>query len=119
MKHTKTRKYNRNTKMQGGQSSPPPYSATATNAVILDKLAKLSNETRTLFSWADTYNQKTQALNNTDLMKDHLEIANNINNKAEEVYATAKQLWRSIYNTEWVPPPPEPAPAPAPGSALV
>lgn len=117
MRQTKTRKYNRNTKMQGGQSSPPPpYSATATNTVILNKLADLNNETRILFSWADAYNQKTQALNNTDIMKEHLEIANNINNKAEEVYATARQLWRSIYNTEWVPPPAVPSPAPA-GSA--
>ena len=117
MKYTKTRKYRRNTNMYGGQGGPPSaYSPTATEAVVLDKLAKLGNEASILFNWSENYNSITQTLNNPDTMKLHLEIATNINNKAEEVYATAKQLWRSVYGSEWVPPP-EPAPAPRPAAA--
>ena len=109
MKYTKTRKYRRNTNMQGGQGGV--YSPSATESAILEKILNLGKETSTLLSWSDQYNTITQSLNNTDTMSKHLEIATNINNKAEEVYATAQQLYRSVYGSDWIPPP-EPAPAP-------
>lgn len=114
MKYNKTRKFNRKTNMYGGQS-PSAYSASASDNVILEKLLNLRSETATLATWAETLNTITQTLNNPDTMKSHLEIATNINNKGEEVYASAQLLWKSIYGSAWVPPP-SPMPAPSPGS---
>jgi hypothetical protein len=111
MKRGKTRKNNRRRNMYGGQVTPPPYASTAINATILTKLQNLDQDTLILKGWADQYKTITDTLNDTVVMSQHLTVAQDISDKADDVYARAQALWTSIYGTPWVPPP---AAAPAP-----
>jgi hypothetical protein len=116
MKRGKTRKNNRRRNMyggqiNGGQVAPPPYSVNALPSNILSKLQEFNQETVNLNNWANQYRTITEELNNINAMNSHLGIANNISNKADEVYTKAQAFWQSIYGSPWVPPT-EPAPAP-------
>lgn len=118
MKRGKTRKNNHKRNMYGGQITggqlaPPPYASGALNATILSKLQEFNQETVDLNSLASAYKAATDSLNNVDEMNEHLRMAVNISNKADDVYARSQRFWRSIYGTDWIPPP-EPAPAPGP-----
>ena len=111
MKRLKTRKNNRRRYMYGGQGAPPPYMSGAMNSVVIDKLQNLDQVVTILSNWANEYQTVTGQLNNDTKMSQHLELAVSLSNKADDVYERAKALWRSIYNSDWVPPP---AAAPAP-----
>jgi len=107
MKRGKTRK---NVNMYGGQRTP--YSATAYNQEVLNRLIEFTAEINDLSTLATNYKNSTDLLNQSGQMSAHLTSANSIKARAQKAYDKAKEFWRSVYNTEWVPPP---SPAPASG----
>lgn len=103
--------------MSGGvvSSAParaiPPYAATANNATVLAKLSNFAAEINELSAIANLYRERTNALNDSAVMSQHLETANTIQYKADQAYKKAQDFWTTVYGSAWLPPPPSPAPA--------